>query len=82
MIKWTIILNYNPFHYIWQALESLSLRKISAVTIKSSFNRNKWIYVNTLDENLGFLLKSATLDTPFINATFLSPEGDKLKFLL
>ena len=38
-----------------------------------------WIYVNTLDKNLGFLLISATIDNPNINAQGFLPEGEELK---
>ena len=39
----------------------------------------QWIYVNTLDKNLGFLLISATIDNPNINAQGFLPEGEELK---
>jgi hypothetical protein len=38
-----------------------------------------WIYVNTLDKNLGFLLISGTIDNPNINAQGFLPEGEELK---
>jgi len=41
--------------------------------------RTPWIYVNTLDKNLGFLLISATIDNPNINAQGFLPEGEELK---
>jgi hypothetical protein len=40
---------------------------------------DNWIYVNTLDKNLGFLLISATIDNPNINAQGFLPEGEELK---
>jgi hypothetical protein len=40
---------------------------------------SNWIYVNTLDKNLGFLLISATIDNPNINAQGFLPEGEELK---
>ena len=41
--------------------------------------KSLWIYVNTLDKNLGFLLISATIDNPNINAQGFLPEGEELK---
>ena len=49
------------------------------VIVGFDIEKAKWIYVNTLDKNLGFLLISATIDNPNINAQGFLPEGEELK---
>jgi hypothetical protein len=49
------------------------------ISFHHNIKNTPWIYVNTLDKNLGFLLISATIDNPNINAQGFLPEGEELK---
>jgi len=64
--------NEKEYSFIWL---NLFLKECSRIVDEKA----NWIYVNTLDKNLGFLLISATIDNPNINAQGFLPEGEELK---